>query len=71
MNCHGCKWLDEIKKGPMGAGYCAYVVRADSYIPSRVENGKLLPSSCVRKSDMERCELYAVGNYATRFQEEV
>ena len=32
MNCHGCKWLDENRKGrKKGAGYCCYVVRSKDY----------------------------------------
>lgn len=68
MNCHGCKHLDRHKMD--GNGYCAHVVRSEGYQPQRVEGGKLLDSSCVRRPDMERCELYAVGDFATRFQEE-
>lgn len=70
MNCHGCKYLLETKKGPAGDGYCAHVVRSASYQTSRVEGKKLLPSSCVRRLNMERCELYAEGDYATRYQKE-
>lgn len=69
MNCHGCKYLDKDKRGQAGKGYCAQVVRSVSYHPSSVENGKLLPGSCVRHPDMERCELYSAGDFATRFQE--
>lgn len=68
MSCHGCKYLDEMQKGQAGDGYCAHVVRSASYQPSREEGGKLLPSSCVRRPDMERCELFAAGDYAARFQ---
>ena len=28
MNCHGCKWLDEVKSQPEGSGYCCVVVEA-------------------------------------------
>ena len=73
MNCHGCKYLCETKRAaktaPPGDGYCAHVVRSAGYIPSREVNGKLMPSSCVRRPDMERCELYDAGDYATRFEE--
>lgn len=55
MNCHGCKWLDEVKKQPKGSGYCCMVVR------SKTQSDK------VRRSDMERCELYAAGDFATRY----
>jgi len=68
MNCHGCKHLDRYKED--GDGYCSRVVRSKSYQPQRVENGKLMNSSCVRRPDMERCELYAAGDYATRYDEE-
>lgn len=66
-NCHGCKYLCELKKGPPGEGYCAHVVRSKSYQTSRVENGKLIPSSCARFAGMEHCELYDAGDYDTRF----
>lgn len=70
MNCHGCMHLLETKKGPAGDGYCIHVVRSKSYQTSRQEGGKLVPSSCVRRPDMERCELYAEGDYAKRHQKE-
>ena len=28
VNCHGCKWLDEVKTQPKGIGYCCQVVRS-------------------------------------------
>lgn len=70
MNCHGCKHLCETRKGPDGDGYCAHVVRSAGYVSAREVDGKLMPSSCVRRPDMERCELYAAGDYATRFKED-
>lgn len=70
MNCHGCKHLCETKKGPEGDGYCAHVIRSAGYAAAGEAGGKWTPSSCVRRPDMERCELYSAGNYETRFQEE-
>ena len=58
MNCHGCKWLDEVKSQPKGSGYCCKVVR------SKTQSDK------VRRSDMERCELYKAGYWKTRWQTE-
>ena len=31
MNCCGCKFLDESRKGPRGAGYCCQVVLSKSF----------------------------------------
>ena len=28
MNCHGCKYLDEYRKGPRGSGYCCMVTQS-------------------------------------------
>lgn len=64
-NCHGCKHLDRYKQD--GNGYCAMVVRSKSYHDMYAENGKLMPSSCVRTPDMERCELYEPGALETRW----
>lgn len=58
MNCHGCKWLDEAKRGNKGEGYCCMVVRAKSY-----QNGDR-----VRREDSERCELFEEGDFATRYR---
>lgn len=58
MNCHGCKWLDEVKSQPKGSGYCCKVVR------SKTQSDK------VRRADMERCELYKEGDWKTRWQTE-
>lgn len=58
MNCHGCKWLDEVKSQPEGSGYCCVVVR------SKTQSDK------VRRPDMERCELYKAGDWKTRWQTE-
>lgn len=65
MNCHGCKWLDEVKSGRPGDGYCSMVERSDGYKPGIMP----LPSSKVRRPFMERCELYEAGDFAKRFQE--
>lgn len=64
-NCHGCKWLDRYKQD--GNGYCCHVVRSKSYHDQYVENGRLMPGSCVRKPYMERCELYEAGDWKTRY----
>lgn len=58
MNCHGCKWLDEVKSQPKGSGYCCMVVR------SKTQSDK------VRRPSMERCELYKAGDWKTRWQTE-
>ncbi len=58
MNCHGCKWLDEVKSQPKGSGYCCMVVRSKTQ------------SSKVRTPDMERCELYKPGDWKTRWETE-
>ena len=54
-NCHGCKWLDETR--PSGSGYCCMVVRSAEQ------------SEKVRRPHMGACELYAPGDFATRYQE--
>jgi hypothetical protein len=56
MNCHGCKWLDEVKTQPKGNGYCCHVVL------SKTQKQK------ARFPHMERCELYEQGDFATRHQ---
>lgn len=53
-NCHGCKYLDEVKKD--GSGYCCMVVRSKDYAPGMR----------VRKSDSCRCELFTAGDFKTR-----
>lgn len=57
MNCHGCKWLDEVKSQPAGSGYCCMVQRSKDY-----KSGDR-----VRRQDSERCELYEPGDFATRY----
>lgn len=78
MNCHGCKWLDRYKQD--GRGYCTHVESSaqgrahriyleehkEEYILGRAEE----PSIKVRMPNMERCELYAPGDYKTRFEKE-
>ena len=59
-NCHGCKWLDEVKSQPAGAGYCATVIRATGY----------QPGDRVRRASSPRCELYEEGDFATRWGKE-
>ena len=55
MNCHGCKWLDEVKSQPKGSGYCCKVERSNTQ------------KEKARFSHMERCELYEQGDFATRY----
>lgn len=43
-NCHGCKWLDEVKSQPPGSGYCCQVVRSSGYNPGGIVSGRLEPS---------------------------
>lgn len=57
MNCHGCKWLDEVKHN--GEGYCCMVKRSKSY----------KPGAQIRKPNDERCELFKQGNFKTRYNE--
>lgn len=53
MSCHGCKHLDETRKG---CGYCAMVERSKKQ------------SEKVRRPEMEPCELYAAGDFARRWE---
>lgn len=57
MNCHGCKWPDQVKNGSSGNGYCCMVVRSKNY----------KAGDMVRHSNMDRCELYEAGNFANRY----
>lgn len=57
-NCHGCKWLDEVKPYK-GDGYCAIVTRAKGY----------KPGDRVRRQSDARCELYCPGKFSERFKE--
>lgn len=76
-NCHGCKHLDELRTGPKGAGYCCKAELSKAgreltqYIRTHQEEFALgrnpAPSIKVRRSDMERCELFASGSFANRF----
>lgn len=56
MNCHGCKWLDEVKSQPKGSGYCCHVEWSTTQ------------SEKARRAHMEQCELYEEGDFATRYQ---
>ena len=60
-NCHGCKWLDEVKSSPLGTGdgYCCRVLRSKEQ------------REMVRRPDMKACELYKPGAFATRYETEV
>lgn len=67
INCHGCKWLDEVKQ--KGAGYCAHVVRSKHYytMPCAIDLGRRAPR--IRRPEDQRCELYEFGDFATRFDD--
>lgn len=81
-NCHGCKWLDVYQKGkePPGKGYCCHVERSQQgkahkkYLWEHREEyalgSKERPSINCRMPDMERCELYEPGDFATRWRTE-
>lgn len=58
MNCHGCKWLDEVKR--KGEGYCAKVVQSKTYHYG----------SRVRLECDSRCELFEEGKFEKRFENE-
>lgn len=76
-NCHGCKHLDEVRSEPEGTGYCCVAERSkagrelNQYIRAHQEEFALgrnpVPSIKVRRPDMERCELFAPGSFANRF----
>ena len=67
MNCHGCKWLDEISKGLPGRGYCCMVARSKNYhtMECAIDCGHRAPQ--IRRPEDERCELYEAGAWATRY----
>lgn len=69
MSCHGCKYLDEVQKGPHGAGYCCQVVLSKAYntMDCATDCGHRAPS--IRRPQDERCELYEAGDFATRYRE--
>lgn len=66
MSCHGCKYLDEAKKGPRGAGYCCQVVLSKFYatMECAMDCGHRAPK--IRRPQDERCELYEPGDFSTR-----
>ena len=68
MSCHGCKYLDEARKGPPGAGYCCQVVLSKSYdtMECTMDCGHRAPR--IRRPQDERCELYEPGDFATRYR---
>lgn len=70
MNCHGCKWLDEVKSQPPGSGYCCQVERSSGYKPDRIVNVRLESSDKVRLPENSRCELFEAGDFATRYNHE-
>lgn len=57
MNCHGCKWLDEVTSQGNGNGYCSQVVRSKGY----------RSGDKVRHPNNPPCELYEPGDFTTRF----
>lgn len=68
-NCAGCKWLDVSQRGKDPArGYCCHVEQSSQrnlvYISEYGEN--IGPK--VRRSDMERCELYEEGLFKDRYK---
>lgn len=68
-NCSGCKWLDRYRVD--GNGYCSMVVRSKTFHGASVSkhDGRLFPSSCVRRANMLPCEFYEPGNFVECFQE--
>ena len=70
MNCGGCKYLDEVRKGPHGAGYCCQVVLSKSYdtMECTMDCGHRAPR--IRRPQDDRCELYEPGNFVTRYRAE-
>lgn len=80
MNCHGCKWLDESRKGPAGKGYCSMVENSEQgkahrdFLREHREDYALgrkeVPSIKVMLPDSERCERYETGCFATRYGKE-
>ena len=77
-NCHGCKWLDRYKEN--GRGYCCKVEQSKQgkahcvFLREHREDfsfgRKEVPSVKLRRPDMERCELYEEGDFATRWETE-
>lgn len=65
QNCHGCKWLDEVytvvgeKRKKIGGGYCFMITRSPSYHPG----------DRVRLFSDKRCELYAPGDFKSRYDQ--
>ena len=68
MSCHGCKHLDEARKGPPGAGYCCQVVLSKAFytMDCAIDCGHRAPR--IRRPQDERCELYEPGGFATRYR---
>lgn len=67
MNCHGCKWLDEVCKAPPGSGYCSMVQRSKNYrsMDCAIDCGYRAPE--IRRPEDKRCELYDAGDFSTRY----
>lgn len=68
-NCAGCKWLDRYKRD--GDGYCCHVERSEQGKEYRQwlreHPGRVAQSPKIRRPDMERCELYEVGDFEARY----
>lgn len=67
MNCHGCKWLDEVRGRSPGTGYCCHVRRSALYydMDCIIDCGGRAPE--IRRPKDKRCELYEAGEFATRY----
>lgn len=68
MNCCGCKFLDESRKGPRGAGYCCQVVLSKSFDTMECATDCRHRAPRIRRPQDERCELYEPGNFAARYR---
>ena len=68
MNCHGCKHLDEARKGPPGAGYCCQVVLSKFFYTMECATDCRHRAPRIRRPQDERCELYEPGNFAARYR---
>lgn len=75
-NCYGCKHLDKYRNECNG--YCSMVERSEqgkahrAWLREHREEFELgrkeTPSIKIRRPDMERCELYEAGDFATRYK---
>lgn len=48
---------------------CHYSYDEGAYRAPELKGGELIPSNRVRLPDMERCELYAPGEFARRWRD--